>query len=295
MPDRHDRTDKMQTSYLNNPPAQPMPERTTGDLDGVVPWVIEFRIVGTPDMIKAPTSDKMVIGRSDSNRNVYPDIDLGPYQAQKQGVSRLHARLIARDNRITIEDLGSSNGTFINNQYLKPYVPYRVRESDVLRLGRLELQVHFIIKPSVNEATMIGAQNTISVPQIGSGQTVLILDDNEGVGRLFREIVSRAGFKALVAQNKAAAIAQLDDAAPDGLITELVLPDGSGLDIVRYVRRHARLSQIPILAITEATGGYQMGQALEEGANHYLGKPVAVDELLDALRHMLRRMDENTA
>ena len=60
-------------------------------------------------------------------------------------VSRRHALMLARDNRVTIQDLGSANGTFINGRVLEPKTEYRVHDRDRLRLGRLELQIHFVI------------------------------------------------------------------------------------------------------------------------------------------------------
>jgi pSer/pThr/pTyr-binding forkhead associated (FHA) protein len=72
---------------------------------------------------------------------ILPDVDLSPYDAYAQGVSRLHAALKVTRNRVAIMDLGSSNGTRVNGQKIVPHVDYPLNHSDVIALGKLKLQV----------------------------------------------------------------------------------------------------------------------------------------------------------
>ncbi len=74
-------------------------------------------------------------------------IDLSPYQAVDLGVSRQHAKLTRQSATIMVQDLGSTNGTFLNGQKLMPYQPRVLRNEDVLSLGRLELRVSFMRAP----------------------------------------------------------------------------------------------------------------------------------------------------
>lgn len=240
-----------QTSYLGEQPeAPPMhTQRLTGQLEQpILPWVLEFRIVGTAHIIKTPTRSALLLGRLDEERGVVPDIDLTDYQGQQLGVSRRHALLLARNNRVTVQDLGSANGTYINGRILKANQEYRIRDRDRIRLGRLELQVHFVVKPLVDEQTMVGMRNTVHVPVVGRGEHVLILDDNEDVGRVMRHIVQRAGFRVSVVTDVQDAIRTIDSDTPDLVILELVLQDGSGLDIVRYLRNREKM-------VTREAGG----------------------------------------
>jgi two-component system KDP operon response regulator KdpE len=62
-----------------------------------------------------------------------------------------------------------------------------------------------------------------------------------------------------------------------------MLPDMNGLDLVRYVRKQHGQTHVPMLVVSGATGGFQMNRALEAGADVFLGKPVAVDELVQAV------------
>jgi|GEM_PF-1684309 len=237
-------SDNKQTSYLGEQPEAPSmnTQRLTGQLEQpILPWVLEFRIVGTAHIIKTPTRSALLLGRLDEERGVVPDIDLTDYQGQQLGVSRRHALLLARNNRVTVQDLSSANGTYINGRILKANQEYRIRDRDRIRLGRLELQVHFVVKPLVDEQTMVGMRNTVHVPLIGRGEHVLILDDNEDVGRVMRHVVQRAGFRVSVVTDVQDAIRTIDSDTPDLVILELVLQDGSGLDIVRYLRNREKM------------------------------------------------------
>ena len=258
--------------------------------EDIVPWVIEFRIVGTPDIIRAPISETLLFGRWDDNHQVYPEVDLSKYQGQKMGVSRKHALMIARDNRVTIEDLGSSNGTYINGQQLQIRRPYRVREGDILQFGNLKVQVHFVVKPSIDDETMHGAGNEVPIPAVANGQQLLILDDNKDVCRILNFISKRAGFTPRVVNSMEEAITTVDNFPVDAVIVELMLQQGSGLDLIQYVRQKFPNKTIPIIAMGNDSSGYREGQAYQRGADIFIVKPIAVDVLVDALSKLATLM-----
>jgi hypothetical protein len=82
-----------------------------------------------------------VIGRADAGQTSRPQVDLAPYGGLERGVSRQHARLLWRDGRLMIEDLASTNGTWVNDVRLAPNVPHPLWDGDILRLGTLRLRV----------------------------------------------------------------------------------------------------------------------------------------------------------
>jgi hypothetical protein len=87
----------------------------------------------------------VVIGRGSDQSAMRPDIDLEAFQGAEQGVSRLHLsmRYDSEHNAIHIYDLGSSNGSYLNNQRLNPHEVRFLRDGDQLRLGRMVIQVKF--------------------------------------------------------------------------------------------------------------------------------------------------------
>ncbi len=81
-----------------------------------------------------------LIGRPDPHNGVIPAVDLSRYD-KGGGVSRRHARIITRDQQFIIEDLGSSNGTFINDKLqLGPSVQHVLQSGDLVRLGSTQLR-----------------------------------------------------------------------------------------------------------------------------------------------------------
>ena len=72
---------------------------------------------------------------------IMPDIDLTPYQAYANGVSRLHAVLKREGKRVFVMDLGSSNGTYLNGKRLQPNIDQTLNHGDMLALGKLKIQI----------------------------------------------------------------------------------------------------------------------------------------------------------
>lgn len=259
------------------------------DMDDIIPWVIEFRVIGTADIIRAPLGERLLMGRSDTNKNIVPDIDLNPYDGQRRGVSRRHARLIMRDNRVTIEDLGSANGTYVNGQHINVLKPARIRDGDHIKLGSLALQVHLVVKPMAKDDTMHGGNMGINVPKIAQGQRLLILDDNKEVCRVLHYIAIRAGFKPTVSHNIGAAMAHIDTGEIDALFVELMLEDGNSLNVVEYARQKRA---IPVVASSSTDGGYRQAQALSSGVQKILSKPLSVEEIVEAFRLIVEKTSD---
>lgn len=132
------------------PASQPEPEKPAAEsipppqdlkqVDG------KFVVRTTRAEIEFPVGKtELTIGRSDPVRGIYPDIDLTTYGGETGGVSRIHARLTLQDNQIFLEDLNSTNFTFLNRQKLEPGQRYLLNSGDAVRLGLLLLEyVHII-------------------------------------------------------------------------------------------------------------------------------------------------------
>lgn len=86
-----------------------------------------------------PDMGEIVIGRSDPVRDIYPEIDLTPYGGDNQGVSRRHARIVIKPDGVSVEDLNSTNYTFLNRQRLQPGQLYPISDGDEIRVGLLIL------------------------------------------------------------------------------------------------------------------------------------------------------------
>ena len=92
-----------------------------------------------------PISDRteFTLGRVSDNQPIMPDIDLTPYKAYDNGVSRLHAVIRYNDGNTVVMDLGSANGSYINGVRIVSNVDQVLRHSDILALGKLKIQIIF--------------------------------------------------------------------------------------------------------------------------------------------------------
>ena len=93
------------------------------------------------ELVALPERKEFTLGRASSDQPIIPDIDLTPYNAYKSGVSRLHATIRLTDEKMTIVDLGSANGTQLNGEKIEPNVPSELMHGDVVKLGRLKIQI----------------------------------------------------------------------------------------------------------------------------------------------------------
>ncbi len=82
---------------------------------------------------------EVIAGREDPVSNVFPEVNLDPYGGDEGGVSRRHAKFTLRGTQWTIEDMGSTNFTFVNKQRLQPHQPRPLNNGDEIRLGRVTL------------------------------------------------------------------------------------------------------------------------------------------------------------
>ncbi len=109
---------------------------------GSGPLAVGLKIGNAEQQVEFSLEKPIHMGRLDPGSNIYPEVDLTTYGGVEQGVSRRHARIMRRQGSIFVEDLGSSNGTFVNGQKLNPYFPEALANGDYLRLGGLRIEIH---------------------------------------------------------------------------------------------------------------------------------------------------------
>ncbi|MBV9819749.1 MAG: response regulator [Solirubrobacterales bacterium] len=115
---------------------------------------------------------------------------------------------------------------------------------------------------------------------------ILVVDDEPQIVRGLKIILRSAGYTVDAAATKAQALAALGSRPPDALVLDLVLPDGSGVEVCQDVRRY---SGLPILVLSAVGDEHEKVRALDAGADDYITKPFGTDELLARLRAVLRR------
>jgi DNA-binding response OmpR family regulator len=122
---------------------------------------------------------------------------------------------------------------------------------------------------------------------------LLVVEDEEGLVSALRSGLGRAGYAVDTALTGAAAVEKLATTAYDLAILDITLPDTSGLDLCRAVRRGeievASGRELRVLMLTARASLADRVRGLDEGADDYLTKPFALVELLARIRALLRR------
>jgi hypothetical protein len=108
------------------------------------PIALHLKINDQQREFEIPLEKPIYLGRLDPAIDVLPEIDLTSNNIEEQGVSRRHARILRKGNQVFVEDLGSSNGTFINGERIVPYLPKPIYDGDILQLGNLEIDIHIL-------------------------------------------------------------------------------------------------------------------------------------------------------
>lgn len=90
--------------------------------------------------------EEINIGRGDSRGRITPEFDLGLYDGSMLGVSRLHARIVRENERYLIQDLASTNGTWLNGQKIMPYQWYTLEDGHMLQYGKLGMTAFMVTR-----------------------------------------------------------------------------------------------------------------------------------------------------
>ena len=120
---------------------------------------------------------------------------------------------------------------------------------------------------------------------------VLVVDDEPQIVRGLRAILRNQGFHVDVASTKAEALDAAASRPPDVMVLDLVLPDGSGVEVCEEVRRW---STLPIIVLSAVGDEREKVRALNAGADDYMTKPFGSEELAARLRALLRRSHDTT-
>ncbi|MDP3339229.1 response regulator [Frigidibacter sp.] len=122
---------------------------------------------------------------------------------------------------------------------------------------------------------------------MNAAPTILIVDDDPEIRALLARYLLSQGFRVQTAANRRDCEQRLAQSLPDLVVLDVMLPDGSGLDICRGLR--ARHPQLPVIMLTALKEDVDRIVGLEIGADDYLGKPFNPRELVARIKAVLRR------
>ena len=125
------------------------------------------------------------------------------------------------------------------------------------------------------------------LPDVTRADVILVVDDERDLAATCERLLRRLGYRVITADSCAAALAALGADAPVLVISDVRLPDGSGLDVVSAAQRRAK--RIPSIVITGQPSERGRQAAADVGATGYLAKPFSAAALTDLVRQTLGR------
>ena len=118
---------------------------------------------------------------------------------------------------------------------------------------------------------------------------ILIVEDERAIREVIAFGLKRAGFEVREAEDSRAARSALADRRPDLMLVDWMLPDTSGLELTRSLKRERETRDLPIIMLTARAAEADKVAGLDGGADDYLTKPFSPRELLARVNALLRR------
>ena len=122
-----------------------------------------------------------------------------------------------------------------------------------------------------------------------TGKQILIVEDEKPIRDMIAFGLRRAGFDVREAEDCSAARASIADHRPDLLLVDWMLPDQSGLELTRAIKRGKDTADLPVIMLTARAEEHDKVTGLEGGADDYVTKPFSPRELLARIQAVLRR------
>ena len=120
-----------------------------------------------------------------------------------------------------------------------------------------------------------------------SEAALLLVDDDAPIRRMLERTLAAEGYDVVAAADGGAALAAVERSVPDAIVLDVTMPGLDGLAVTRRLR--AKGLRVPILLLTARDAVHERVAGLDAGADDYLVKPFATEELLARLRALLRR------
>ncbi|MBX2824663.1 MAG: phosphate regulon transcriptional regulator PhoB [Gammaproteobacteria bacterium] len=119
--------------------------------------------------------------------------------------------------------------------------------------------------------------------------TILAVEDEPAIRDMIRHSLERENYHVLTADNVAEARRLMTEHNVDLALVDWMLPDASGLELVRYLRKQETFKHLPIVVLTARSDEQDIARGLDAGADDYVTKPFSPRELHARLRALLRR------
>lgn len=118
---------------------------------------------------------------------------------------------------------------------------------------------------------------------------IYIVEDDESIREIETIALKNSNYIVSAFENAKEFYKKLDELVPDLILLDVMLPDESGYDIVRKLRKRPATQDIPIIMVTAKTTEMDMIKGLDGGSDDYIKKPFSIMELITRVKALLRR------
>ena len=120
-------------------------------------------------------------------------------------------------------------------------------------------------------------------------ETILLVEDEQPIRQMLGFALSRAGYRTLEAGDARQAQNSLRETHPDLILMDWMLPDATGIELIRHIKQDSFNSDIPVIMLTAKSSEDDKITGLNSGADDYVSKPFSPKELIARIQAVLRR------
>lgn len=118
---------------------------------------------------------------------------------------------------------------------------------------------------------------------------ILVVDDDPAIGQMMQQVLSRSGYSVAVAASAREALDTLARSLPDLMLLDWMMPEVSGVDLVRRLRDDDAYKDIPVIMLTARGEEEDKIRGLDAGVDDFITKPFSARELMARIRAVMRR------
>lgn len=115
---------------------------------------------------------------------------------------------------------------------------------------------------------------------------ILVVEDDGAINKLLKIVLERDGYIVRVVDTYGGGMSAVQDEPPTLVVLDLGLPDGNGLDLLKWIREDLG-SSIPVMVLSAFRQDEKVGKAFELGANEFMSKPFRPKELMERIKRIL--------
>jgi twitching motility two-component system response regulator PilH len=117
-------------------------------------------------------------------------------------------------------------------------------------------------------------------------QHILVVDDSKTELHFLSEMLGKKGYLVRTAQNGEEAMRRLEEATPDLILMDVVMPGQNGFQLTRSITRDVRFADVPVIMCTSKNQETDKVWGMRQGARDYIVKPVNGEELLSKIKSL---------